>query len=312
VVVPKALTATRPAGRPVITPAGAEQVLQELWTAREQALATCDLPTLHALDTGSARIGDVARTTCSCLIRVADPYTESRIFVPRQLRYPAYFVALAQTETTRGETWLEVMAFTRSSAGSSWQLSLSTGFFPNQDLGDWPQPIADTNGYAIRPDAATHTMAASMSSQLAAYYQKAKDTGKVPAGPFEPGSRTTDTAKEIAEHRQNAVQGNGLRGHFTYTAAKNPPFLVLVRDQVAMACGVVRVRSVYTQYRGRYPYQTTDRLNWGYNLAPGRYRSVTSAGVMQTCFMIQTTGEPPLVLGGDYLAESTKTGIPLN
>jgi hypothetical protein len=313
VVLPKALTATRPAGRPVITPAGAERVLEETWRVREQALVNCDLPTLRALDTGSARIGDLARAPCACLARVAAPYTESRVFVPRQVEYPAYFVTLAQTKTVHGETWVEVMAFTRRSAKTSWQVNLSTGFLPKPELSDWPQPIADAAGYATSPDESTRSTAAAMPSQLAAYFQAAKDTGHMPVNPFKPGARTTDIASKIAKHRQDTVQRNGLRGHVSFTvSAQDPSFLVRVGDQQAMACAVVRVRSVYTEYHGKYPYQTTDRLNWGAELAPGKYRSVTLAAVMQTCFMIQTAGGPAAVLGGEYLVENTSSGVPFN
>jgi len=310
VVLPNALTATQPAGQPVITPAGAKRVLQEMWTARHNALTTYDQPAIRALDTGSALIGDLGGAECTCAF--GDSYTESRVFVPRQVRYPAHFVTMAQTETSDGEALVVVMAFARSSVKTSWQLSLATSFVPVQQLSDWSEPPTDAAGYASPPDVSIRSVAGPMPRRLAEYYQAAKDTGRVPANPFEASWWTTDLVAKIAAHRQDRGQANNLRGHFAFTVApKDPLFLVLIGERDAMACGVVHVRIVYTGYHGRFPHQTADRLNWGPALAPGDYRSVTTTGVSQTCFFIPSTGGLTTALGGDYRNESISSGVPL-
>ena len=308
---PNALTATQPAGRPVITPAGAELVLQEMWTARHNALTIHDQPAIRALDTGSALIGDLSGAQCTCSF--GDSYTESRVFVSRQVRYPARFVAMVETESSDGEALVVVLAFTRSSMKTSWRLSLATNFVPVQHLSAWSEPPTDAAGYASPPDPSIRSVAGPMPHRLAEYYQAAKNTGRMPANPFEASWWTTDVVAKIAAHRQDRSQANGLRGHFRYTVApKDPLFLALVGEHDAMACGVVRVRVVYTGYHGRFPHQTADRLNWGLELAPGDYRSVTTMGVSQTCFIIPTAGGLATALGGDYRNESTSSGVPLN
>ena len=311
VVLPHALTATQPAGQPVITPAGAKLVLQELWTARHNALTTYDQPAIRALDTGSALIGDLGGAECTCSF--GDSYTESRVFVPRQVRYPAHFVTMAQTETSDGEALVVVMAFTRSSVKTSWQLSLATSFVPVEQLSDWSEPPTDAAGYASPPDASIRSVAEPMPQRLAEYYQAAKNTGRAPANPFKSNWWTTDLVTKIAAHRQDRAQANGLLAHFRFTVApKDPLFLVLIGERDAMACGVVRVDVAYTGNHGRFPHQTADRLNWGPALAPGDYRSVSTTGVSQTCFFIPTTGGLATALGGDYRNESISSGVPLN
>jgi hypothetical protein len=308
----RTLTSTRPAGSPVINRTGAAAILKQVWAARNTALAACDLSTLTALDTGSARMGDLARARCGCPQLAGSEFSASRLFVPRQEQYPAYFVAMARTVTAQGNSWTEVLAFSRSSATTSWQLSLATGFGPDGGkVSDLGYPVLDADGYAALPDPQTRATAEPAAQKLAGYYQAAKNTGRLPANPFAPGFWSDQMAADIAVHRQDTVQRNGLHGHFSYTVDPADPVFQVLSGGQAMACGVVRVRSVYTGRNGDHPYQTADLRNWGPELAEGGYKSVTLSGVSQTCFLIPVHGGPTLVLGGDYLNESVPTGVPL-
>jgi hypothetical protein len=309
----KTLTSTRPAGSPVINRTGAAAILKQVWAARNTALAACDLATLTALETGSARLGDLGQARCGCLQLAGSGFSASRLFVPRQEQYPAYFVAMARTVTTEGNSWTEVMAFSRSSPTTRWQLSLATGWGPSGGkVAELGYPVLDADGYAAVPD--THTSAAAQVAvrRLASYYQAAKNTGRLPANPFTPGFWSDQMAADIAAHRQDAVQRNGLHGHFSYTVDPADPVFQVISGSQGMACGVVRFRSVYTGRNGGHPYQTADLRNWGPELAEGGYKSITVSGVSQTCFFVPVRGGPALVLGGDYINETVSTGVPLD
>jgi hypothetical protein len=309
--LPKALSAA-PRGRTVATPAEAKLVLKTAWTTREHALVNCNLALLDRLDTGSAKIGDRSRTRCNCLARADQLYSDSRIFLPRQTTYPAYFLAQARTKTLSGNSWTEIMVFTRASATAPWRLNLATGFAAVKgQVAALGQPVVNADGYAQLPDRTARAVAATQAPTLAAYYQAAKNTGEVPANPFQPSPWTTTTVTAIAAHRQDTVQTNGLRGHFRYTATgKDPVFSVLSGDQT-LTCTVIRISSSYTGQAGQYPQQSADRRNWGPDLAPGTYQSITFADVAQTCFLAPVTG-PALVLGGSPAAEGTVSGVPLS
>jgi hypothetical protein len=149
-----------------------------------------------------------------------------------------------------------------------------------------------------------------MARKLASFYQTAKNTGRVPRNPFRPTDWTTEIPAQIAEHRQNTIQGNGLPGHFTYRVnPKDPLFQVLLSGDQDLACTVLRVRSVYTGGPRGYPQQSLDRRNWGVELAPGVYKSITVSGVSQTCFLAPISGGKASVFGGSYLDESVSSGV---
>jgi hypothetical protein len=313
--LPADLTNPIKAGRPVITPAGAKTVLEVAWSVREQALQSCDLAMIKKLDVGPAQIGDLARAGCGCLIRPAGAaILDSAVYVPRQTTFPAYFMVEVRTEEVRGASWDEIMVFTRTGRKSPWRLQLATGYAADEgnqvELG---RPAVDAAGYAQRPDRATASAGVADAKRLATYYQQAKDTGVVPPNPFHRNGWTVDLPAEIAEYRQDQPQRNGLIGHFTYRSEPGEPVFQVLSSGSGFACTALRTRAVYTAAPGGGdPQQTRDRKNWGPELAPGAYRSITSNGVSQTCFLVPEGGQgPSYVLGGDYREESVITGVPL-
>jgi hypothetical protein len=316
VELPAPLSAPAAAGAPVITPDRARVLLAAFWPVREQALSDCDLATLNRIDAGSARDGDVARARCGCLIR--SPTTgidESEVFVPRQTTYPASFVAQVRTEETSGTSWAEAMVFTRAAPAAPWQLSLATGYAADPDkLVVLGSPLTDAEGYAKVPDAATRAAAERAAPALAAFWQESRDSGTVPASSFAPSPWTTSVPARMADHPQDLPQANGLVGHFRYSVDQGDPMVHVLSDGSDLACRAIRTEQTYTAGPdGALPYQSLDRKNWGAELAPGSYRSITLHGVSQTCFLVPPGGRGRVfVLGGDAPAESTATGVPVH
>jgi hypothetical protein len=296
----------------VVTPAEAERVFATLWTLREQAVTGEDIPRLHSLEAGSAAFGDVARIRCGCPMRTSPGgYDEHGLYVPRQVRYPARFAVEVATTQSTGSHWAEIMVFERASYATAWKLALDTGYTPP---GGRPpalsQPSTDARGYLLPMDPRESAFARTLPGRLADYWQRAKNGERPDPGVFSPGTWTTREAAKLAEHPQGSVFANGLVGHSSF-AASGRLFEFYAGAFGELACGVVWNTVVFTP-RGRYyPQQGPDRNQWGPELAPGLYASVTDRDQNQTCFSISGADAPVAVVGGDGLHEVTSSGVRL-
>lgn len=308
--LPAELTAPPRAGEPVVTPQQADAALRAFWPLRETALTSCDVATLDRIDTGTAHIGDTNRAICGCLNRRRPGDLEDAVvFVPRQDRFPASFLAVVRTRVGGDTLWAEVMAFTRASADEHWRLELTTGWTGDSERLWMPRPTVDDGGYARPPDPALRAAAAPLPGRLAKYWRTAKLTGRVPANPFRPTDWTTKAAERFTRVPQDGIDPDGLRVHVGLGVDPDDPFVEVLSGDKEVACGVVRVTAVYTAGPDRTPSQGQDRRAWGPRLAPGEYRSITVAGVSQTCFVVPPDGSPATVLGGDHHNDVTTTGV---
>lgn len=301
-------------GTPVVTPHGAREIFASFWPQREAAIAARSSAQIQALESGSAGRGDLERVRCACPIRRSPGrYGPISVFVPRQTTYPARFMVEAATTRSPNIPWTEVMVFIRASAHARWTLDLDTGW--ERPAGVAPvlrQAGTDTQGFDPRPSPSTQAQARTVEAALVTYWQAAKREGRVPEpNPFQPGPWTNDMAARLAEHPQGTIQANGLIGHNSYSTEGGGRLYAFTDSRGnEIACGVVLEKVVDTAGPGGAPYQNTDRTNWGPDLRPGPYRSITMVNQWQTCFILSPGADPALVLGGDGLNESRTTGVP--
>ena len=315
VLLPGMLTEVAPAtGSVVITPGRAAAVAEALWSLRQNALHSCDVSTLKQIDTSSAEVGDLTRAQCNCLYTPAGaPVLESRVFLPKQTHLPAFFIAEIRTREKDGTSWEEVMAITRTSPATSWQVHLATGWAADPGkLAVLGTALTDNAGFSLPADTQARKRAARAANGLAAFWQQAKDTGTVPANPFTNTYWTSAKPARHAEHPQDTVQRNGLHGHFRYFRASSDPIFQVSETDHTLACTAIRTESIYTSAADGYPHQSNDRKNWGPALAPGTYRSISLHAVSQTCFINPHGARSRItVVGGDDQIENTATGVPL-
>ena len=308
--LPTVLRAQPPGRGPLVTPVGAEEVARTLWPLRDRALVERDVTTLRALERGPALTVDLARLVSGGAPNRFPASTrlpkDVRVYVPRRARWPARFLLEAVT-TSAGKPWLELLVLERRGAGSPWQVVLDTGvsgsaaWSPKVD-----PPFDDGTGY----DAVPHLRrlgGATALEALARYWQAWADTGEPPAtGPrFSPGTWTDRFGQKIAAS-QGRRDVNGLRAHRRYgepPPATDESWTFGVYGGWELVCGSVLETETW---RGPTS-QDSGRQKWGWDLAPGRYRSVTSIVAREPCLYVPPLATVPLaVIGADPWVVATR------
>jgi Protein of unknown function (DUF2510) len=277
-------------GQPVITVPLAAQVVQEYWPVHEQALLTHDTSTLLLLDTGAAAVYEVGGVSCGCLfVTYPRQLVSTQFFVPRQTSYPAHFLAAVQP-TENGGVWVEVLVFTKAGPHQPWLVEEDSGYGPllgqSATLGRSPTGA----GFDQVPSAAMHAQAVTLAPRLAALWQQAKATGRVPAqSTFDLTGQALDRFTQIVQHRQGTAQANGLVGRFQFFVSRADPLFVFAAGDIAIACQAIREKVVITSTSGGPLAQDQAQQVWGRSLLPGVYPSVTSRDAWQTCFLLPSS-----------------------
>jgi Zn-dependent protease len=134
-----------PPGQPVITPPEAETLVKAIWQARRQALFWID--TINDVETqAAAEFNSYASLESALAYGQPGAVRTLTVFVPRQLTYPAFFLAVVTTHDDRRPDRREGLAFTRNDAGKAWKLAIDAPFDPEASkLG----LVADADGYAL-------------------------------------------------------------------------------------------------------------------------------------------------------------------
>jgi hypothetical protein len=312
------LSATPQTPNVTIDPALALRIVETMWPVREEALDTDDGASLAGFETGSALQGDTAdllARACGCNDYTARTIATHDLFVPRQMAYPAWFLAELTTgpiDVTSSD--VSLMVFTRASAATHWMLSLETGYSIGAPTA-WVYATPETATGGFDPPSPTHNK---LPADLAAYYQHWATDGTAPTSRFAPGVFTSAVGQtQVATDKTYAAEGLVHRVVYSvdlttdgvWSAAANND-----RDQTpygwTLTCGTERYVSTTTLAKGAAPIvQPPDFSTWGSTLPPGLYTSVTQWGLHESCFMDDPWGNPYIVLGhGGGVTRST--GVP--
>lgn len=180
----------------------------------------------------------------------------------------------------------------RIAADQPWKVMLTDGYsVANPNLsGIFDPAYTDQAGY-IR---SVEVGAAPEPAGLAQYWQAWKDTRRAPVGtPFANGLWTD----QFARSAQGAVNVNGLRGRYAWSASPQDPTYLFTMASYAIECGDLREEKTWTAPGGGTARQDAARTNWGHDLRPGRYRAVVTVVVYQPCFLLE--GPTVHVTGAD-------------
>jgi len=293
-----------------ITPAEAQTVAVGLWTMRQKALNAGSSAQLRAIETGVALTADLdildaIDPACDCLgdYDVLAPSGVSAL-VPRTASYPASFVGEISSEDD-GLSYVDVVVVTRVSASSSWTITLNSGFSLS---GDDPAPL-DRSGWTDDSHGASSSLDGAL-GRLADVWQQAKDTGLRDNGEFSDRSwLVSDELDDLASHRQDTPQDNGLRGHFTFEADPGAAPLEVRLVGGDLLCGAIRETVVYTPAPGHAIEQDADQLAFGITVPPGAYREIDVVSEWQIC-LNQPTGSKVVAIGYDSTYSGGVTGRP--
>ncbi|TMC27246.1 MAG: hypothetical protein E6J32_10870, partial [Chloroflexi bacterium] len=119
-----------PDGTPVITPPLAAAVVDDVWTRREAALVARNPAVVDALETDAAAALDHAwingADTGLSASELPRTISGRYVLVPRQLSYPAWFIAVIVYERAGDPNWVytEVTAFVRTGPAQRWKLAV--------------------------------------------------------------------------------------------------------------------------------------------------------------------------------------------
>lgn len=300
--------ATPAAPGTVIDRATAQRVVDFVWPLRARALHDHHAATVKRLETGAAAENDVAFCTAGCPAPPVIPATGWRFTAPPQQGYPAFFLAEAQTRGPYNEPAIELMVFTRSSAAAPWLLTVDTNF---DALGRVSGRVIDgaaVDNFAAAPPSLGGLDPATLPGLLGAYWQSWKDTGRPPAQtPLTTAGYLADHGPEIWQFHQ-ALAAHGVHETVRYYAdPKDGPY-VFSLGETSLACGAVRWQVHYEPATaGATLEQSADR-EFSAMLEPGQYRTITAAGLRQSCFRlypadgIDVLGEN----GGDTVSSGTR------
>ncbi len=296
--VPPALYAVPP-GSDVVTRASAQDVALAIWTMRRSAITAQSRATLARFETGSALAVDAARG-CGCgnpdRFGPADSVT---VAVGHSSAFPAHF--FAKVSTTLNDTpWSALLVFTRAAPDKPWRLAFAGGGQPLAGGNStFPFSIGD-DGYVSSVPPPVAARGARLAPALADLWQAAKVGAKPVGAPdWATGTLTDQWVREISQNRQGKVnRGNGLTGYYRYAATPHAAtYVVPLLGDEYLACAPILGEGTFLSTNGREVYQSTDRLNWGTELAPGTYRAVTTIDEYTPCFAFTATGNTVAVNG---------------
>jgi hypothetical protein len=309
------------AGQPLVTPAVATQLVSAFWSVREQGLSRHNPDTIHAIEDGAAGEYDAIGCTYGCPPPSPRPLKKQEVMVPQQTSYPAAF--MAQVLTTQYHTsnpMVEIMVFTRQSAALPWFISFDTYYSGVGALHEFHAGPGDVDLPAPHNPAANE---ATLTSQLAAYWQYWKTNGVAPpATHFAPGAFTSEQGLNTYQAWVD-FRANGIAEHTTYTAGSAPDgtwsFAVNVEDgngQVqegdVLTCATVRYRAVDTPIApAKTVVQDTSYEPFGDLLRSGEYSSVTVTGLHESCMLTQP-GFPRIVVEGLAGEQTRVVGVPFS
>lgn len=321
----------RPAG-PVISVAGAERVLAQIWPQREMARADNNAATLSRLDTGAELKRDLSvivesRDQPRGSGRVARPLTLSLVALSSVRQFPASFLAVVQTtpqyvqrsarEARQPVTVLLVV--TKTSSKSRWRVAMETSYQGTLE------EVGPENEETFHPgrsrEPATPAQAAGAVSALASYYQHYADYGGPPVHtPFLPGPWTTEEGQYIAlGGSPYAVNSKGFRSRVTYVPAWQDGVYSFspegVLEGLRIVCATVGVNAVATPATpGGYLYQPPGRSNWGAELLPGDYEVIRTSGEHQACLILNNNESQIDAISGEIYKDgdlSNVSGVPV-
>lgn len=293
----------------VVTRQMAEDVVARWWPAHSQALRDGDLAALAQLTGGAGRRWEVGAVACRCLkTSTLRQMLRANYYVPRQTSYPARFVAEVLTAYSPGHKVVEILVFSRSGPAAPWQViedsAYSGGPGHPTTMTAQDQDQVDSDGLVAQASRAQVARTRAAAARLAAVWQEAKQTGRVPASAsaFTLGGQTGDRIKMVAWHRQDRVQNNGLLGHYRYYTTRSDPVVVVPYGPgYELGCQPLRSTVTYRGAPGQVVYQDPGQRNWGTRVPAGNYRSITLREAWPTCFVISRNGtEPVFVVNRDY------------
>jgi hypothetical protein len=277
--LPPGLSATPAQPGLLVDDASAATVVEALMPLRMDALRRNDVASLERLETGDALQLD--RNGKSYDLPTPDSVRYGSSLGPPQDHYPVYFVAEVRWMSPAGQSTVDLVVITRADAASTWKLSLEAAF-------NWDDPIlfldAPATGAFHGGLPNTAAEAQSLPSAMADYWQSWADRAQPPErSPFTTAGPLLSQGEKIVDARRGFA-ARGITRTVHYEAGPNVYSFAMYGD-TTLVCGSVHWHSETTPGPGGVLEQSQDESTWGSPLPPGRYSSIHSDGLRQSCFV---------------------------
>jgi hypothetical protein len=271
------LTASRSlANASLPTPAAAAAIVKHLWAQREQALAALDVEGIGPVETASVRQADAAYVNavrCGCEPK-KDPHPLLQVVpqIPDASVAPAFFAQVRTTNTTSPDRrpWY-LMVVTRE--GGAWKFAQLT--FGGYGAAPPLRVVTRSGGTTPRVTAAAH-------ARIVHLAQSAFGRGAAVVAPVS----HTDYGATIHSHPALHARKDGIYG------------LALPAGKV-LSCFTAHTVETYTLPSGVLQ-QNAARTQWGHDIAPGTYSSITVDNAVPLCVVGTGVGAARKGLGWTY------------
>lgn len=304
---------------PVINPFQAKRVATAFWPIEEKALATNDRATTDLIEGGpAAEYADAISCEDIILriqsIRTVRPLESINVYVPRQMAYPAHFLAevgttvygrspinAPNTAPPPGTPEMEYLVFVKSDAHSAWKVVIDTGY-----AGAWgadAETLEDPNAksgplFEAAPPRPNWIDPTTVPQDLAAYWQHWVTVGGPPPDDrFAAGTWTTIQGAYLQQgHMIDLAKGVVHHTRYFVNLTRDGVYQFAVDDGVDLECFAVRYTDPLTAVgTGANLIQDPRRENFGALLPPGQYSTIVESGLHQSCALIPPSPSQPLV-----------------
>ena len=247
----------------------------------------------------------------------------SRVFVPHEDSYPAFFSVLVKDRSSSQPTTVDLLTYVKTTSSAKWKLALSSEMLGPTNAGvAVPTAANDAEGYVTSLDPAKTdgllTAPDKVAAEVASAFTSEARSGKLPPGiSAQFGPNNTGDPHAIAA----SYSGIGtVTTDFTATTptiatagATSPdcPYpAIRLADGGALVTFAIYSQIVVHVRTGDVVVQPSDRSALGALLAPGSYSSVTMlAGDMGVAIVPPLGSHSPIEVIGQASESLSETGV---
>ena len=321
-------TASPPRGQ-VIAPGGVASIVASDTETNNRANASLSIPLQDSHETCLQQILDDAtyrgdQAAGSNTLGGSFDQVPSRVFVPHETSYPAFFSVLAEDRATSQPTTSNLLTYVKTSPSARWKLASSSEILGPTNQGvALPAVATDGGGYVTSIDPAAGdglvTAPDKVPALVAAAFSSEASSGKLPAGisaQFGPKNVADPHAIAASYASIGTVSVQFTTKTPAVVAAAAPsrdcPYPALrLADGGALVTFAVFEKVVVHVRTGNVVVQPSNRSALGVLLAPGAYSSVTMlAGDMQVAIVPPSGSRSPIEVIGQASEDLTETGVP--
>jgi hypothetical protein len=291
-----------------VTVAEAQQVYATTWQKFGHAFAQGQLGALESLATPNVLDIVAASTGCGCSWDT--PHSKVYFSIPPQQGYPESFLAQISTPAPRKSIYspfVTMAVFTKAAAKKPWQVAYFVRY-------------AGTGTYishsVVAPAPPALFDITEVPGQIANFFTSMVTTGDPPPGDNWPQEGAlADTLDDYLNTKADVTAGgdeqqtvfNALDHSIAFAYAKGD-IMCATYDSTSTVSPAAGVTSIV---------QPEDQSEWGGQLAPGSYSTLSKLGMNDMCFSVDTMDDPhqsgvvPISFqGGVYQISGTPISLP--